>query len=206
MVKEGSSTRTPNRDRAEQKSATRRRILGAALRIFGREGILGATTATIAAEAGVSHGSIFAHFGTQEALVIAAIEEFGETLARRLHELTAAGARTREVLEAQLAAIREREDFYARLVVEAPLLPRAARSALVCIQSDIAFHLSPAIEADAAEGRIVAPSLPLLFNTWLGLVHYYLAGRELFAPGASVIGLRGTELLDHFMSLIENGK
>jgi AcrR family transcriptional regulator len=148
---------------------------------------------------------VFAHFGTQEALVSAVIEDFGEALSLRLHELTAAGSGTRAVLGAHLAAIGEVEEFYARLVVEAPLLPDAARNSLVCIQSDIAFHLSPAIEADARAGRIKAMSLPLLFNTWIGLVHYYLGSRELFAPGSSLIEARGKELLDHFMSLISQG-
>lgn len=193
------------RDRGEQKTATRRRILDAAIAVFGTKGILAATAAEVAKEAGVSHGSVFVHFGTMETLMAAAIEDFGEALSLRLHELTAVGAGTREVLAAHLEAIREREAFYSRLVAEASLLPPAARSCLVLIQSGIAFHLSPAIEADAKAGRVKEMRLPLLFNTWLGLVHHYLANRELFSPCESVIDARGQELLDHFMSLISIG-
>jgi AcrR family transcriptional regulator len=203
------STKTktaPAGTREERKLATRRRILDAALRVFARDGFLAATTQAVAAEAGVSHGSVFVHFGSQERLVAAAIADFGEDVARRIHESIESGARTREVLSAHLAAIREREDFYARLAAEAPLLGEGARSSLVCIQSAISFHLSPAVEADRAAGRIKAASLPLLFNTWLGLVHYYLANRELFAPGESVVDRRGPELLKHFMSLIAKGR
>jgi AcrR family transcriptional regulator len=191
--------------RAEQKRETRRRILDAALRVFARDGILAATTAAVAAEAGVSHGSVFAHFGSQEGLVAATILDFGDAVADRIHKALGSGAKTREVLGAHLAAIREREDFYARLVAEAPLLPPAARTSLVLIQSAISFHLAPAVEADQAAGRIKRSSLPLLFNTWLGLIHHYLANRELFAPGASLIEARGPELLAHFMSLIAKG-
>ncbi len=196
---------SPTRNREAQKLETRRRILEAASRVFAREGILASTTASVAKEAGLAHGSLFAHFGSQEGLVVAAIEDFGATVSLRLHELAEAGAGTRGVLEAHLRGIREREDFYARLVVEAPLLPAGARRSLLLIQSSIAFHLSPAIEADEEAGRIAAMPLALLFNTWLGLLHYYLANRELFAPGASVIERRGAELLDHFMLLISKG-
>jgi AcrR family transcriptional regulator len=190
------------RDRSEQKLETRRRILDAAARVFGREGIAKATSSAIAEEAGVAHGSVFARFGSQEALLVAAIEDYGESTAKRIHEMIDAGAGTREVLDAHLAAIGEREDFYARLVAESGTLPSAARDSLVLMQSAIAFHLAPALEADRKAGRIKDMSLPLAFNTWLGLLHYYLANRELFAPGASVIELRGAQLAEHFMNLI----
>jgi AcrR family transcriptional regulator len=190
------------RDRNAQKSETRARLIEAGLRVCARDGIAAASSAEIAREAGFAHGTVFARFGTKEELAAAVIEEFGDSIARRLHELCESGADTREVLSAHLEGIREREDFYARLVVEAPLLPKAARDSMVLIQSSIAFHLSPALEADAAAGRVKDLPLHLVFNTWIGLVHHYLANRDLFAPGASVIERRGPELLDHFMALI----
>lgn len=42
----------------------------------------------------------------------------------------------------------------------------------------------------------------LLFNTWLGLVHHCLMNRDPFAPGKSVLSIRGEELINHFMSLL----
>lgn len=194
-----------SKSRKDQKDATRQGIIEAATLVFAQGGILSSTTAEVARAAGISHGSVFAHFGTQEGLVSAVIEAFGESFARRLHELAGAGAGTREVLAACLRAIAEGEGFYARLVAEASLLPRAARDSLVAIQASICFHLSPAIEADEEAGMIKAMPLHLLFNTWIGLVHHYLANRDYFAPGASVVERRGEELLDHFMSLVSRG-
>ncbi len=193
------------RNRDDQKLQTRRRIVEAAIRVFSRDGILASATADVAKEADLSHGSVFVHFGTQAALIAAVIEDFGEGLARRLHELASSGAGTREVLRAHLDAIAEREDFYARLVVESSLLPAGARDSLISIQSSICFHLAPAVEADARKRRIRPMPLHLLFNTWIGLIHHYLANRELFAPGASVVERHGGELLDHFMFLISKG-
>ena len=49
----------------------------------------------------------------------------------------------------------------------------------------------------------IEPMAPhLLFNTWLGLLHHYVANRDLFAPGGSVLERRGNELLDHTMHLL----
>jgi AcrR family transcriptional regulator len=195
-------SKAATRNRSRQKSETRTRLIQAGTRVFARDGISAASSVDIAAEAGLAHGTVFARFGTRDALVSATIEEFGDTVARRLHELCESGASTREVLAAHLELIREREDFYARLVAEAPRLPKAARDSLVLIQSSIAFHLSPALAADAAAGRVKDLSLHLVFNSWIGLVHHYVMNRDLFAPGASVIERRGSELLDHFMSMI----
>jgi AcrR family transcriptional regulator len=193
------------RNRERQKLETRRRIIDAACRVFARDGILASTTAAVAREAGVSQGSVFVHFGSQEGLLAATIQDFGDSLSRRLHELIDAGGGTREVLAAHLKGIGEREDFYSRLVAETPLLPEGARLCLLLIQSTICFHLSPAVEADARAGKIKEMPLALLFNTWVGLIHYYLANRGLFSPGAPVVDRRGNELLDHFMFLIAKG-
>jgi AcrR family transcriptional regulator len=196
----GKSTR--NRDR--QKLATRQRILEAALLVFSRDGIMAAKTADIAKEAAVSHGNVFAHFGNQEALISAVIEGIGMDIARRIHELSSSGLGVRELLAAFLRAIGEKEGFYARLVAETPSLPPRARESLVMIQSAISFHLAPAVEAGTRSGAIRPMQLHLLFNTWIGLVDHYLVNRELFAPEASVIESRGSELLDHFMKMISS--
>jgi AcrR family transcriptional regulator len=188
--------------RAARKEATRAALIAAAMRVYEIDGIAAARTADVAAAAGVSHGAVFVHFPTREALFAAAIEEFGRRLAARVHELATAGAGVREVLSAHLQGIAEHEGFYARLAIEAPLLQMDARRGLLTAQSAISFHLSQAAERDTADGVIKPMPVHLLFNTWIGLVHYYLANRDMFAPDGSVIDRYGTELLDHFMSLV----
>jgi hypothetical protein len=41
-----------------------------------------------------------------------------------------------------------------------------------------------------------------MFNTWVGLINYYLMNRDLFAPGESVISRYGQRLVEHYMNLI----
>ena len=193
----------PTSTRAAQKSATRAALIAAAMDVYERNGIAAARTADVATAAGVAHGTVFVHFPTREALFVAAIEEFGESLANRLHELAASGASLREVLEAHLAGLAEHEGFYSRLAIESPLLPKEARQSLTVVQSAISFHIAQAAQHDEAAGLLRPMAVHLLFNTWIGLVHYYLANRDLFAPGGSVIKRCGPELVGHFMSLVE---
>jgi AcrR family transcriptional regulator len=192
--------------RRERKERTRRILLKAAFEQISRAGLGATRTLDIARRAGVSHGTIFVHFATREALLAQVIEEFGMRVAARMHELASEGRGVREVLKAHLRGLSEFEPFYARLVTEGPLLPKEAGSALVAIQSAISFHLNQAAEREMAAGALKRMPAHLMFNTWVGLVHYYIANREAFAPRGSVLERHGSELTEHFMNLISTGK
>jgi DNA-binding transcriptional regulator YbjK len=68
----------------------RRRIIDAAIRVAGRDGIAGLSHRTVAAEADVPLGSTTYHFATLDDLLVAALrqsnENFGRVLAERLPE------------------------------------------------------------------------------------------------------------------------
>jgi AcrR family transcriptional regulator len=192
----------PNLKRQQQKEQTRKLLIETALRQFAEHGLNATPTVDIARTAGVSHGTVFAHFPTREDLLIEVIQEFGTRIALRMHELAEGGKSLREVLEAHLNGLMEVEPFYTRLVTERPLLPVEVRYSLLGIQSAIAFHLQQVAEAEMNRGKIRNQPLHLLFNTWLGLIHYYIANSDLFAPGESVLKRYGPELLNHFLTLI----
>jgi AcrR family transcriptional regulator len=180
--------------RQESSRQTRRRIIEEATTLFATKGFAATTTLDIARKAGVSHGSVFAHFPSRGELVGHVVAEFGQKVSDLTHERARSGRGLRAVLEAHLAAVAENESLYARLVTEGALLPAQARLALIAINSAVSLHM-----AEAAAG-VVPPHL--LFNTWIGLVHYYLANRDLFAPGGSVIERHGVELVNHYIGLV----
>ncbi len=70
------------------------------------------------------------------------------------------------------------------------------------IQSTISFYIIRAAEQEINAGKIVRCPPHMIFNTWIGLVHYYLANRDLLAPQGSLIEYCGQELIDHFINLI----
>lgn len=185
-----------------QKEQTRNLLLETALELFGRNGIIVTKTADIAKAANVSHGTLFSHFSTQEELITAVIEEFDSRITFRLHELASNKCSIREILKAHIDGIREYELFYTRLVIEGRLLPKVARETFVIIQSSISFHLSKAAEEEMKKGNIISMPMHLLFNTWVSLIHYYIANSDIFSNGESIMEAYGEELINHFIKLI----
>ncbi len=188
--------------RLRQKRRTRARLLRAARTLFARQGIHATRTMDVAEACGVSHGTVFAHFPRREDLEMAVIHDFGQRLGNRLGRLVAEGSTVREVLEAHLEAVRREEAFYARLVIESPMLPHQARTALLMFQSAVSFYIYRAVEREM--GRDVLRRIPMamLFNTWIGLLHHYVTNRDLFAPRGSVIARCGRDILEHYLRLV----
>ncbi len=185
-------------NRATQKEQTHHHLLSRAYSEFARRGFLSTKTLDIAKAAGVSHGTIFVHFPTKEELLMKTIDAFGLRVGRRLQQLVASKRTVKEVLLAHLETIREFEPFYAHLVIEGPLLGESLRSRIFMIQSGVAHQLEKSMQ-----GKKSSVPIHFLLNSWLGLIHYYLANRDLFAPGKSVIATCGQELLDHFVNVFQ---
>ena len=73
--------------RQRQKNETRKRLIATAMDQFAKNGLTATRTADIAAAAEVSHGTVFTHFPTREALLEEVIEAFGMKITERMHEL-----------------------------------------------------------------------------------------------------------------------
>jgi hypothetical protein len=59
------------------------------------------------------------------------------------------------------------------------------------------------LEHDINAGKIKNIPFHMLFNTWIGLVHYYLLNCDLFAPGTSVLKKKKKALIECYMALIK---
>jgi len=192
--------------RQAQKAKTREKIIATAYRVFSEKGFSVATS-VIAKEAGVSHGSIFAHFPTLNDLLINLLADFGEKMGTSLHLLAQKSDSLENLLNEHLDVLAENEAFYSRLISEKDRLPEEAKNTFVLIQSTVAFHFSSVIEREIEKGTVKKLPVHMLFNTWLGLVHYYLLNREFFSDSKeSVIKRYRTELLSTYLNLIKKSK
>lgn len=190
--------------RKDQKDLTRKKLIDAAINTFARQGITATTTADVAKAAGVSHGTVFLHFPCRDDLVFAAISRFGRHLCAAFKAHTQNNVKNlRGVLKAHLQVLEEFEDFYSRLVREAHLLSPRIKSYFFIIHASVSHRMFINAEYEMNEGKIRKIKRPLLFNTWIALVHYYITHKDVFSPKKSVIQEKASELIDHFMCLVK---
>jgi Transcriptional regulator len=187
-----------------QKEQTRECLLKTAYELFSQQGILNTRMSDIAESAGVSHGTVFLHYKTQEELITEVVETYCGKIAARTHDLADSCSSMRDILSAHLTGIMEFEPFYTRLVIENHLLPLPARDAWINVQSAISLHFSKVVERELNMGALVEIPSYLLFNTWMGLVHYYLANSNLFAPDGKIIEKYGEVLIENYMKMIQH--
>ena len=86
---------------------------------------------------------------------------------------------------------------------ETVYLPEEAKNTLIAIQSTVSVHFLQALEQDIATGKIKDVPFCMVFNTWLGLLHYYILNGEWFAPRDSVLACYKDDLIGCFMTLIK---
>ena len=96
--------------RSERRSHTRKLIIEAALRQFSACGFAGASAKTIAAEAGVAHGTVFWHFDSKSRLYEEVIRHVGQHVAAAMRTHTTSTTSLAGVLKAWLDFLHEDPD------------------------------------------------------------------------------------------------
>ncbi len=186
-----------------QKENTKKNIIKTAMYLYGAKGF-STPTNIIAKEAGVSHGAIFVHFPTRDDLQLSVLEQFAHEIGNELHNLATAEGSIFDLLCAHIQVLEGYEAFYKGLIKEMPFLPDDVKHMVIALQSILSRHFNVAIERGKQEGIIKELPLHIMFNTWIGLVHYYLQNSDLFAPGESVLKRYKNELVNSFIALISN--
>lgn len=189
--------------RVEQKEQTRKSLIETSLQVFSKQGMISTNTAELAKSANVSHGTVFLHFPKRDDLLFAVMNEVGDQLASRFDESSKKSKKMAGILKAHLQTLSEFEDFYTHLIKELSQLPDAVRSRFFILQASISRRIYIEAEKEIESGKIKNIERHKLFNTWIALLHYYMANKEIFSPNQSVILSLGDELLEHFLNLIK---
>jgi AcrR family transcriptional regulator len=92
------------------RDVTREKLYEAAARVFGEQGIGGASIEAIAAAAGFSRGAFYSNFKSKDELIIAMIEDHVEQSIRRNLDLLAVHKNLADFIDALKAMDRTRQD------------------------------------------------------------------------------------------------
>ena len=105
----------PMTKREQQREERRRQILDAALAVFSEKGFYASNVSDVAAQAGVSQGTIYWYFESKEELISAAILSFVEELAESALAVTELGETATDKLRALAASMEDLAESGSRL-------------------------------------------------------------------------------------------
>lgn len=181
--------------RQQQKEETRARILECAAALFAERGYFETRIADIAKAAGVSHGSLFAHFGSKEgvlrALHVADLERFAAVLATR--ELTAATPLERLIEAADLVWKLDHEHLDLRIAfMSATWVWDEEHEGIFTAMIEVIRHwLRPILLDLQAEGRLDPErDIDALFDV-LQALYFDMLRRSRFSDAAADAAFRG---------------
>lgn len=159
--------------RAESASETRRRILDAAIELYGSRGIDGTTLTAVASLADVARGTIVHHFRSADGLLGEALDELLERLEvpdeRILEGVVGRDARVRTFLDAMIAFQERSTPWWTTFESEMqrPALQQREATYWASFERLMASALGPELATDARAGAvIVALSHPATTGTF----------------------------------------
>ena len=187
--------------RKQQKESTKKLLIETAYAIYSKKGF-SVPTSEIAKKAKVSHGTIFAHFPTVNHLITFLINDFGEALTAELHEKSLKVNSIKDFLGMHIEVISKYENFYHHLISEFNALNEESKLSFICLQSAASFHLGSTIDRLKHKHNFINIPVYMVFNTWIGLIHYYLQNTEYFIATGSVLKKYKNELINSFIKMI----
>lgn len=159
--------------RAETSSATRQRILDAAIELYRQRGIDGTTLTAVAENADVARGTIVNHFGSADGLLGSSLDHLLERLEipdeRILEGVVGRDARIRAFVEAMIAFQERSTPWWTTFESEMQRPALQEREAMYWAAFDrlLAIALGPKLAADPRAGAvIVALSHPATAGTF----------------------------------------
>ena len=159
---------------AERKEARRKRLLTAAIRIFGRKGYHAATVPAIVMAARGSTGSFYFYFHNKEDIYAAALELVGDRISAALNRAIAAAGP--QVLSQMLAAVEALVQFLAEnpeeariLIVESSGLGKNLEAARRKIVESHTRSVERALAALA--GKLPEMDTAVAASCWVGAVY-----------------------------------
>lgn len=161
----------------------RERLLAAARDIFARRGFTDATTAEIAARAGVSEGILFHHFGSKRELFASAASAYGRGLVRAMFgdDPGSRAVSAADSIRRAFAYVRENQALHRLFVMNDPpvddLVPRGPRAEIVAALEAVCRRGAERGELRPMDTRIVAELLCALVGGALEACFVHSDGR-----------------------------
>jgi TetR/AcrR family fatty acid metabolism transcriptional regulator len=161
--------------RATVETATRDRLLQAAMEVFARRGYHGTTVDDIVAESGSSKGAFYHYFPSKQGIFLTLLDRLAETVEAgveaAIHREEGALAKVEAALGMVLSVAADRRELTRILLIESAALgPRFEQSRLG-IHRRFAALIQRHLDRAVADGAIPAQDTGLAAAAWIGAIN-----------------------------------
>lgn len=192
----------PMGKRAKAKQLTRQKILDSAKRAFIEHGFMALSTADVARDAGVAHGTVFFHFESKEALLTEMLQRELLTITDMLYRRLYGSDDVEEMLVTYLDSLQDQELFFSTLARETPFYSPELRRAVLGYEAASRSYFCSALKREIDAGRCKDVNITTAIGILFGALNYYLSMRDSFSDGNSVIADKKQTIIETFMALI----
>jgi AcrR family transcriptional regulator len=157
------------------RTATRERILDAALEVFARKGYHRAIVDDIVRASRTSKGAVYHHFPNKEAIVLALVDDFAARLAgsvaAAIAEQRGALAKVECALRAALATFADDERLARLILLEPVSLGPAYQAKRAAVTDRLVALIQSHLDEAVADGSIPPLDTRVATLAWLGAVN-----------------------------------
>ena len=187
--------------REYSKIQTRELIVNTSKRLFINKGILNTTTAEIAKECGIAHGSIFQHFGNRENLINVILDGEIKRIALSIRNNCKASQEIDVLIESYIAVTSTEEDFLSMIYKEMPFLSENNKMNIIALEAIIRNIFFLSIEEGIKKGTLCNTNITLGLDAFFATIIHYLSLRELYSKGNNVIEARKQDITEIFIMI-----
>ena len=191
--------------RQESKSQTLEKIIKSTKDLIIKHGIIQLKTLDVAMEAGVAHGTLFAHFANKELLVSEVCQIELRQIAIKLKEMAdQTSFELKELLENYLELVAENEDFYVVIAKEFPFLQEQIQHSIIGNETIVKNILYLKIENEIKKGYLMVEDITTLIAFFFASIQYYLSRKEYFVSNAGkLVEQKKDQIINTFLKLLK---
>jgi AcrR family transcriptional regulator len=165
--------------RSTAETATKERILDAAVEVFARKGYHGSGVEDIVAAAGASKGAFYHYFASKQAIFLTLMDTLADAVERGVESAIAsehgAMAKVEAALRVVVETAAEQRDLAKILLVEAVGLGPAFEEKRLEIHRRFAALIQRHLDRAVAEGSIPRQDTALAARAWFGALNEIIA-------------------------------
>lgn len=188
--------------REESKIQTRELILKKTKELINKTGVLNLTTAVIAKECNIAHGTLFQHFGNRDILINTVFDEELKRIAQRIKENCNDVSDLNVLLQSYLKVIYDEEAFLCILYRELPFFPEEIQCNVISLEAILRNVFYTSIY-EQKNRKIKADEITLRLDAFFSTVIHYLSLKQLYSPDGDVINSKRTDIIKLFNILFE---